>query len=281
MPRSLPQKIVRVPVKIARRLVANAALPRLQATFVLSTGRVGTDTLAHLLSNVPELVAVHEPKPRLFPESQRAYLEAPLDDRRARELLVLAGVGRAHLWAQCLLRGKRYVETSNRMTYLADILARHMPGARFIFLHRHPAEVVRSAMRRGYYDHHRWDRDRIVPRGDDPAAPLWDAWSPFERSCWYWHAVNALGLQFVERHADRCFTLRSADLFAREPAALAALGGFLGVELPEELAPLLSEPRNAQQKGEFPPYRDWSAGQRDTLREIAGETAARLGYALD
>jgi hypothetical protein len=288
MPRSLPHKIVRLPLKLgrvpvraARHVVASAALPRLRATFVLSTGRVGTDTLAHLLSRAPELIAVHEPAPRLFPETRQAYVDAPLDDRRARDLLVLAGCGRARLWADCLLRGKRYVETSNRMTYLADALLLHMPHSQFIFLHRHPGEVVRSGMRRGYYDHHRWDADRIAPRPEDPAAQFWQSWSPFERNCWYWHAVNRLGLEFVARHPDRCFTLRSSELFDAEPGSLSALGRFLGLKRPEGLAPASAAPRNAQQKGEFARYGAWSHEQRETLRRIAGDTAERLGYPLN
>ena len=45
-----------------------------------------------------------------------------------------------------------------------------------------------------------------------------------------------------------------------------------------ELAPASYAPRNAQQKGEFPHYDDWTDGQRGSLREIAQAMPASWGW---
>ena len=138
-------------------------------------------------------------------------------------------------------------------------------------------------MRRGYYDHHKWDPFRPMPRPEDPAALSWYRWTPFEKCCWYWAAVNAFAADFAAARPDRCLTLHVERLFAGEAAAVREVYDFIGVPPPPPAVQgaSLSEPKNAQTwGGDFPPFERWDPERVDTLRRIAGDVAARVGYDL-
>ncbi len=260
---------------------------RLRCVFVLSTGRCGTQTLAHVLDASPDLLACHEPKPHFLKATRAAYDQATVPvrfrdsftyqylrqryvDHRANAPLRAAVHQR--LW---------FAECANRLTYAAADLARYLPQSRFILLHRDPAAVIRSGMRRGYYQHHAWDRHRIVPHPDDPAAREWPTWNAFQRTCWYWQAVNGIALHLInELPPDRSYRLASADLFDADSPALSGLFEWLGIQSPsaQELHQRLKSPLNAQQQGAFPPPAEWSDAQWSDLERIAGPVMAALGY---
>jgi hypothetical protein len=56
-----------------------------------------------------------------------------------------------------------------------------MPNVKFVHLFRHPGEVVRSGMRRGWYNGHPSDRYRIEPGQHDPMRRLWGGGAPSRR----------------------------------------------------------------------------------------------------
>ena len=176
-----------------------------------------------------------------------------------------------------------YAETSNRLTYFADALAELMPRSVFIHLHRHPGDVVRSGMRRGYYVSNEWDRWRITPRPTDPFAEEWDRWDSFSRTCWYWRAVNEVALQTsAALGSQRAYDLPSSVLFQANLPELAKLFNWIGADVPADDAVqgVLSVRHNEQSSGKFPAWRDWSGVQKAELRRIAGDVAERLGYDL-
>lgn len=246
-----------------------------RCAFVCSTGRVGTLTLTRLLALAPEVHAVHEPLPRMIQASYEAFL-----DRCASPFWRTVVLGaRDDLLCDAHRRGQVYVETSNRLTFLAPALAASLPDSRFVHLHRHPYGYVRSAMRRGYYRGHHWDFARPVPRADDPFHSTWERLSPAERCAWLWTAVNEESSRFVGSLADeRRLVLGADQLFAGDPADLAALFGLVGAGPPPaaSVRRVLDRRLNAQEEGEF----DLDAATRQEVDEIVGPLAARLGYAL-
>jgi hypothetical protein len=255
-------------------------LGELRAAFVLSTGRVGTATLAEVLGSLPGVKAVHEPQPFLLPESAAAYAaggwNAPMDQGLAAAVLA----ARERLWRPAAERGLVYVETANRLTYLARPLDALLPRSCFIHLHRHPADVIRSAMRRGYYAGHSWDRWRIRPRKGSKAAATWPSWTSFERCCWYWDAVNREALSILDDVPDRCLDLASVDLFENASGTVARLGEFLGLDVP--LPAVDAVPRaNVQEDGSFPLLAEWEDPMLASVEQICGETARRLGYDIN
>lgn len=249
--------------------------------FALSTGRVGTKTLTALLALSPRVVSVHEPEPRLVKASFDAYLEGSKADGEKWRAVVLAA--RDDLVCEANRKGRVYVETNNRLTYLAGALAAAFPASRFIHLHRHPYEVVRSAMRRGYYQQHNWDFARIRPRPDDPLARDWAGLPPLHKCAWYWAQSNADALAWLETlPPERRLVVRADALFAGDQATLERIFGFVGVEMPPVawIEGVLGQRINAQRAGHFPAPSEWSEAERRTVREQVADVAARLGYSL-
>jgi hypothetical protein len=117
-----------------------------QPVFVLSTGRTGTMQLSAVLNLSPDIFAVHEPRPSLVKVAKDAYINGYPEDK----WIDIVQSARDELIAYAHHKQKIYVETNNRLTFLAKALSKAFPKSKFIHLHRHPYEVIRSGMRRGW-----------------------------------------------------------------------------------------------------------------------------------
>lgn len=252
-----------------------------RAVFVLSTGRAGTMSLTKLLAISPKIRAAHEPRPMLLEESKVAFSEVWDDVEQYAQIFRNA---RAHVLGGTYLRRQIYAETANHLAFLSPAIATLVPGAKFIHLYRHPADVVRSGMRRGWYNGHPWDRFRIKPASDDPAARHWDHWNHFEKNCWYWRAANEFALRFISSiDPTKSLCLKFEDLFGTEAGVCQSVFEFLNVPCPaqSEIHAVLATRYNQQTSGSFPRRHNWSQEQRRTLQRITGSTMQRLGYSLD
>lgn len=264
--------------------VTSLCAPRLwtraRCVFVLSTGRTGTETLARLLSCHPAIDAHHEPSPTLLPERQAAFAEVY---QRPGHFLAIFRRARRLPITHSFLRGKVYAETSARLTFFAPVICNALPRARFVYIHRHPAEVVRSGMRRRWYDGHPADRWRIVPPPGSVESQQWSDWSTFEKVCWYWKAYNRFALDFLARHGHaRVFVLPFVAFARRDTSTFARLFEFLGVEpLSEQtMVQVLTQRFNRQEAGEFPEPDRWDAWMRQRLIQICQSEMAELGYSM-
>ena len=265
------------PTQIAKRLISRSCWRKARCTFILSTGRVGTKTIINLANLAEQVEADHEPLPRRRTLARQAYHDIHQRSDFYRRHFIDARADRL-AWAR--LRGRVYVEATNMISF-APMIAREMPRARFIHLHRHPGDVVRSGMRRGWFGPHPWDRYRIEPVGNDPAHAQWASWDAFHKICWVWQAVNRFLLDFTDSvTADRVLTLGFNDMVNPTSDVQERLFSFIGVRRPadEAIRQVLSVRDNAQEHGDFPKYHAWSDQQRLILRDIAGPVMERLGY---
>lgn len=243
--------------------------------FVISTGRVGTQTLARMLDLSPHVDSYHEPSPTLASVSAHAYAAAERQVTSPEEWDRVVDAGRAEFVALSWQKQRVYAETNNRLSYLAPTIARFFPASRFVFLHRHPYEVIRSGANRGWYDYNRWDWCRIRPRPDDPYHDRWDGMDATQRIAWLWSATNAFiqdALGALERR--RWLELSAADLFADGAAAANATLRLVGVPELEEnsVRPLARLRLNADDPPAVPiPV---------AAKRIVAPVAERLGYPL-
>src|SRR5690625_618085 len=136
----------------------------LQPVWVLSTGRTGTSTLTRLLNLSPAIDAYHELGPELFQFSYDYFREDIESAQALRTLMYL----RDELVFRSYRDGMVFVETNNRLTYIADLLAELYPGGKFIHIYRNPYDFIRSGMRRKYYRGHMRDYARITPAAGEP-----------------------------------------------------------------------------------------------------------------
>jgi Sulfotransferase family len=257
---------------------------RARCLFVLSSGRTGTQTLAAILDASPHLLAHHEVHPRLVKASFDYHMAGgarAADRERWRELVLAA---RDDLVLNASRRGRIYAETSNRVTYIADLVRDAFPASQFVFLHRAPLEVIVSGQRRGWYQDHPWDFARIVPRSDDPEAERWPSMTRVERIAWYWAAVNGEAADFLETlPAERRLELRADALFDPDSGSWRELFAFLGVPEPPErsIRGVLGRRLNRQVGGHAAsPPAEWSENERATVMRLVGPVAERLGYPL-
>jgi len=248
-----------------------------RCVFVLSTGRVGSKTLAVLYNLSTSVMALHEPMPRLIQASFEAYMEPDRHTPVTWRSMIHAArddyICKAYDLNWC------YVETSNRMTWLASHLAESFPDSRFIHLHRHPLEVIRSGLRRSYYQGHGGDFARVRPRADDEWVTAWDGFAAWQKVAWYWQAANSEALNFkATLPADRFLSVAAADMFAGSEACIRSLFEFAGTAVPSwrKIKRVLGKKLNAQQGA--PDDDGWRPEQLTGIRNIAGETAAGLGY---
>ncbi|MEW5788382.1 MAG: sulfotransferase [Pseudomonadota bacterium] len=247
--------------------------------FCLSTGRVGTKTLAALLATSPDLLVRHEPRPLLFGLSKAAYMSPEILETEFAGFAFQAA--RSDIIHHAGKIGRAYVETSPHATFLSPLIARALPGAKFIHLVRNPADVVRSGMRRRWYQGHPADHTRIQPQVGSDDAVSWENWSPFQKNCWLWSETNQWILDFTGKlPAERTLLMKSEDIYSADPIALGQLQSFIG--LPDlagsRVTRILKRPLNVQRDGDFPFYDHWADEEKRSFAEMVGVVASRLGY---
>lgn len=250
--------------------------------FVLSTGRTGTETIAALFTLARNVVSLHEPSPKMYEISRLAYEYSA--DALARRLLSASFASlRSELLNTSLSYGLGYVESSPQVTFLAPAILEKYPMARFIHLVRDPRDVVRSGMRRKWYDGHPSDATRIVPVHTSQDRQRWNEYNPFQKNLWLWAETNRWILEFTSRlPPETVLRVCSEDVFSGDEKTLHELYRFIGSPLPRrrKISQLLGRKLNAQISGHFPASKLWSAEQKTDLLTIAGSTAKELSYEL-
>lgn len=253
--------------------------------FVLSTGRVGSETLTHLLKQSDNALVYHEPLPELFGLSRKAYELYPAysQDETIQGLLHEAFLtSRRALFEYALYCNRGYIEAGPPATFLAPIIRDAVPQVKFIHLIRSPLAVVQSGMRRGWYSGHPYDATRIIP---DPASEMnnhWDSFNAFEKNCWLWAETNRWIADYLAGlPADQSLTFHSEDLFGADNIAFERLFSFINQPVPitRSVRKILGRKLNAQNGSSMA---DINPGGevREPLRSFFEQTAARFGYEL-
>ncbi len=252
--------------------------------FALSTGRTGTQTLAALANLSPDVAAYHEPPPRLVQLSYEAYMENPSTDDWEQKWTQIARGCRDDLILQAHSAGKVYLESNNRLTYIAQPLANAFPASKFIFSHREPYAVIRSGMKRGAYQGPgmAWNFARIRPRPHEEYHQTWNDLTPLQKEAWRWAAINQAALDFAaSQPPTRILDLPSATFFSDTNEARQRLFQFIDVREPEAVAAsrVMSKRMNAQVNFgglEF----EWTPNLYAVVRPFVSDVAQKLGYEI-
>lgn len=243
------------------------------AFFVMSAGRCGTMTMAHILNTAENARVWHHPQPDLITEALQAYRGK--NDKRA-----TFWKARKSLIDQTWCRGQIHGETDLLMTPFCDMLAEEIENAKFLLLTRHPADFVRSGMRRNYYRGHSWDPGRLRPEEGTVDFDAWKTMDQFDQICWLWRETYARALEIKESiGSDKVLTVRFEDIL-RDPSEIEKVFRFLDLEpfRMERTAKVLKRKLNVQRTGEFPKYEQWKPGLKRKLWDACSEVADRFGY---
>ncbi len=233
--------------------------------FVLSTGRAGTQFISRLMASVDGLHCEHEAQPELLYTSRWAYEHYGQDDLLAAAFLA----ARYEHIRNAYFEKKRYLETNNRMSFIASGIAKSFPRAVFIHVMRHPKAFVKSGMLRAWYTgEHLTDAGRIHPQNADN-------WLREEKIAWLWNETNQKILDFGKKIGpERFISFKSEALFS-EPESVKRLFNFLKIPYPgnEYVLSQQAKPANiSKQKPE--------SVNLDPLWKTHCPLATKMGYKL-
>ena len=248
-------------------------------TFVLSTGRCGTQWLAHHLSaaGAPALSVDHEPldnsyHPRLMigvqdPASLEAGFSAP----------ILAHADEI----ERRLDSGSHVECGHPCWSTIPWFARRFAGrVRVIHLTRHPVPTACSWLTHQAYCPpflpHLQEKVLLSPFDAGVRFPeyqeVWPSLTPYEKALYYWTEINAFGLALEQNLGVPWLRLKYEELFGGN--GIAALHDFLG------LPP--ASPETDDRRTQVDQYRYLAAGLDDwqaiTRHPRTLHTSQQLGY---
>lgn len=240
-----------------------------RAYFFLSTARAGSKWLTEVLDYGTSVTARHEQTLNLrFQDS--AFIEAKHTAEGFRALPHQPGQVRrlladARTWVDEQILGD-YAEANIYLVHVLDQLTRYFPHACLVHLHRHPYDVVRSLLERGWYDTPEDDRHPVLD------VEGWDRLSQLEKACHYVRRVNE---QLLQRALPRMpLEEGTTDLGALQ-SRLRALGI---ATYPRLATNAWDQVLNVAATRTVPAVELWDRGGQRTLRRICGPVAARLGY---
>lgn len=275
--RASPQEWLAALVSGKRGSLASRQAEVSRYVWCLSTGRVGTKTLAALGALAGEIDARHEPKPLLYGLGRMAYL-ADGNEEVHEVLREALGACRSPVG---VYQHNICLETSPQGTFLAGQLKELFSQSRFIHIVRHPGSVIRSGMRRGWYNGHDHDRWRITPRTGTAAADSWERWSILEKNAWLWAETNRWIRSFLETlPREERLVIRSEDLFKGDEVVVRDFYEQLGAAVPskQKLEKVLGKTLNRQKTGNFPEWKDWSDEQFAVVGPHVEELMAYYSY---
>ena len=255
-----------------------------QPVFFLSTGRCGTAWLTELLRNEPLFKVFHDPLPALRVQSKLAYElnvnSAELKNTENTLLKEIFLAGREELFLHCAKAQKRPVITDSRTSFFAQQLLELYPNAKFVHLHRHPGEFVRSGIRRSWYEiKNQTELSRIQPTKVDPNFEDWQTFNSIQKISWLWMETNRFISEFSKLVPEKNFFESSFNNWSE--LHLADLLDFLGSDISQESVKIrLNTKINAQKGPDFPNYNDWKADDKNNLKAICGKLAKHYGYKL-
>lgn len=209
------------------------------AAFFLTTGRSGTQSLAHYLresySDVARVEhepigAGYHPKHYLGQEPSSADLEAnPRVAEHLRDIKIE-------------LEERNYIEVGWPSFAWAPFLEEFFDGSsRFVHLVRNPVRVALSLTTHGFYQPAEVDNEYTRTAQLDPRTPgvhfrgyvhRWAGLTPYEKCLFQWLEINTFALKIGETlEASRFRTVRLEDLTDSSKPALASLIEFLTLPL--------------------------------------------------
>lgn len=248
--------------------------------FFLSTGRCGTRWFTELLETNKKLSVHHNTAPELYEQSLAAYrLFKTQNDQQSEIQQLLSEIifsARQDLMLDCVKNGHRFIETNNRISFFTPVLATIFPHAQFVHLYRDPAGFVKSGMNRDWYNDGMYDFARPSPVSGEEKQH-WDNWSRVQKIAWLWRETNQMiDAQLEALPAERYRRFNFSEL---NTDAVTELLQWLEIDIrPDTISSRLSTKVNAQKKGNFPSFPDWSAkDQKDFLKQC-GDYAKYLGF---
>lgn len=257
-------------------------LDQISPVVFLSTGRCGTKWIDTILSEDDTKVSVHHPIPVMRSQAALAYnFDFNLATENEKTLLKeMFLAGREEILLNTERADKKLIITDSRTTFFAEVIYELFPKAKFVHLHRHPGEVVRSGLRRKWYDsENQSELNRITPGKSDELADQWSDLDLIEKNAWLWNETNEWILKFFNNVPDKQkFTI---SFNAWNEDSLSKLFSFCDSDINKSVInKRLNTKINSQNSVNISKYKDWSEKDQSKVKAFCSETAELLGYKL-
>lgn len=257
-------------------------MKELSPTFILSTGRCGTKWVDELFKTDSKIVSIHHIHPVMRSQGKIAYERnySKCNDSEKELIKEMFLAGREEVFLQAMKVEKNIVFTDSRMTFFAEVIFDLFPKAKFVHLHRHPGDVVRSGLNRGWYTlDSQSELNRIEPQEDSPYYNEWDEMSSVEKNAWLWSETNQWILDFFDKVPEDQKMELSFDRWSAE--VIHEFCSFCNVDLStSKIERRMSKKVNIQKHQKVGHYTTWSAEDRKKLKDITQEVSDKLSYSF-
>ncbi|MBI4034522.1 sulfotransferase domain-containing protein [Candidatus Saccharibacteria bacterium] len=244
-----------------------------KVVFVLSTGRTGTQFLAHYFNEYPDVFAVHEPPPswRL-----RMWSMAFVQGRTSTPVLRRV-INKFRGRSISRLTEPVYLESNNFAVGFAPAIKAEFKNAVIIHVVRDPRDYITSALNHGADSGLKGLANRYFPYWHLRSGLWANPKEIFERTARYWTIVDEL-LSSAGRGYPHYYRFTFEQLFAADTKALAEIAKALGLKLRPDAAVRKQEKANVSRLRVMPNWPDWTAEQAKIVDKICGAGMKRYGY---
>lgn len=264
---------------------------KLDAVFVVSTGRTGTKFFETFFNNIDQhTFAVHEPQPDLFDLGIEKYREKKSFSDIATFIFQKRD---AYLRSFCAQRIKRYVECNPFLSLLLPETKSVFKKAKFIVITRRPETYVKSALNKSplddgaFYFYGKKDKRLRLKASDlqnDPYIKDWESFSRMQKIAWYWSACNKILMDFLEKNQASCLHIHFEDLFTKEESkkmqTVKQMLSFLNINLGDKeiqhLLTLTNVKKNQTQELVFEGIDRWSTEEKEQFYALTNTIKERI-----
>ncbi|WP_016956766.1 sulfotransferase [Catenovulum agarivorans] len=247
-------------------------------TIIVSTGRTGTEFLAHALPQIyPCIHAEHEPYPDGFVLGTQYHRENYSNERVIEQYLKM----RKPVLERLEQSNKTiYVESNNNLVMFLPALIEFFPRLKVIHVERSPLSYIRSAISNVQQSRYTLFSD-TDPRArlnakdfpDDPEFHTWEEFSQFEKLCWHWKKYNQLiessikqPLNYLKISHQKLFesdTLNEFNKFSKFIDPTLATSS-------DKILSCFSNPRNQVKEYSIGSFEDWGTTKIRAFERIIG-----------
>ena len=257
---------------------------------ILSTGRTGTQALAHYFNTCYDHVtALHEPKPtRHF----RVMSNRAVTGRLPKDTAVGALVRSRRRLVEKITRPV-YIESNWYLYGFLEPLREVFGRPRILHVVRDPRTFIPSYLNFGTFRGLKRVAARFLPywylkpEQYQPNPPkTWNQMAEPERLAWHWHVVNREIDRAADLYGPDYLLVRYEDLFPKQfgeagPPALQPMLDWIGLPPSEKLVELMRDKKlNASPNRGFPKWEQWDEPTRQAVLSMCGEQMRRYGYDL-
>jgi hypothetical protein len=257
-----------------------------KVVFVVSSGRTGTQALAHHMDRCCQGVcALHEPPPSW--RLRRASIKALSGHIKKDELRATLIDLRRGLVSR--LDRPIYIESNGLLQGFLEVLPEVFDRPKVVHVVRDPRTYVRSAINFGAMSGLKWMAASFWPywfpkpeHFTPKRRPGWWEMSPPERLAWVWMIINTQLNRGEQLFGEDYLRIKFEDLFAKDGSGFERLTDWIGLPRSPGLRDAANKENvNASHKERLPKFDQWDPALKTALLRHCGELMRLYGYGLD